>query len=261
MRYLKDYIQASLADGKYFFTRDEVLKALNITKTQFKYQAYRLARNKSIFNLINGFYMIIPAEYKHLGSLPPHSIIDPLMKYLKEDYYIGLLSAAAFHGSAHQQPMVFQVFCVSQRRNIKLERGVIEFHSKKDCNSSFIEKISTLTGYAKISSKEQTIIDLIQFYSVSGYMSNVANVIKELAEEIDYERFKEVVEGEATKTILQRAGYIVELLGYEEMAKIIENRLKKFKTRVIDLRPDYLKDGEINHRWKLRVNDTLELEE
>ncbi len=147
MKYLKDYIQNALADGKYFFTKDEILENLNLTKTQFKYQAYRLARSKSIVNLINGFYMIIPPEYRHLGSFPPHSIIDPLMKYLKEDYYIGLLSAAAFYGSAHQQPI------------------------------------------------------------------------------------------------------------------IIEDRLKRFKTRIIDLRPDYQNDEAINYRWKVRVNDTLELEE
>ena len=55
------------------------------------------------------FFMIIPAEYQKLGSLPPHWVIDSLMRYLKQDYYIGLLSAASFYGATEQQPMTFQV--------------------------------------------------------------------------------------------------------------------------------------------------------
>jgi hypothetical protein len=58
-----------------------------MTEKQFKYQAYKLSQKKLIKRLICDFYMIIPAEHSNIGSLPPHWIIDSLMKYLKQDYY------------------------------------------------------------------------------------------------------------------------------------------------------------------------------
>ena len=85
MMYLKDYILELLADGRYFFTKEDILSKLLITEQQFKYQAYRLSQKKMIKRLIRDFYMIIPAEHSHIGGLPPHSIIDHLMKYLGQD--------------------------------------------------------------------------------------------------------------------------------------------------------------------------------
>ena len=97
--------------------------------------------------------MIISPEYYNFGSLPPHWIIDPLMKHFKQDYYL-LLSAASLYGTTEQQPMTFQVITDKQTKNISLERGGIEFHASKNCNIA--EKtITTPTGYAKIQLKSK----------------------------------------------------------------------------------------------------------
>lgn len=122
-----------MADGKYFFSKEEALTNLGLNPNQFRLQAFRLYQKKSLKNLGHGFFMIVPPEYHHFGSLPPHWIVDPYMKYLKHDYYIGLLSAASLYGTTQQQPMTFQVLTDKPMRPIKLERGGIEFHCYKDC--------------------------------------------------------------------------------------------------------------------------------
>jgi predicted transcriptional regulator of viral defense system len=126
--------------------------------------------------------MIIPSEYYHLGSLPPHWIIDPLMRYLDCDYYIGLLSAVSLHGATQQQPMTFQVIVNKQMKNIELERGGIEFHYYKNLTLAQKEQITIPIEFVQISTEEQTLVGLIRFQSVCGYMSNVAIVIRDLAE-------------------------------------------------------------------------------
>lgn len=222
----------------------------------------RLSQKKIIKRLIRDFYMIIPAEHSHIGSLPPHWIIDSLVKYLEQDYYIGLLSAAAIYGATHQQPMVFQVMTTSPRRSIKLERVNIEFHSFKECCLAAKEKISTPAGYANISIKEQTIVDLIRFYNVCGYLSNCAGVIKELAQHCKNEAFTEVIQKESNNSVLQRLGYILYITEHQNLSDILEQELSKRNTQQIVLRPDLKNNtGIYNEKFKLIINDDIELDE
>ncbi len=183
--------------------------------------------------------MIIPPEYYHLGSLPPHWIVDPLMKYLNRDYYIGLLSAASLYGATEQQPMTFQVITDQQMRPIKLERGGIEFHSYKECSSAGTEQITPPTGYAKISTKEQTLVDLVRFHTVCGYLSNVVIIIRELSESCKPEALTHVVESEKMKSVLQRLGYVLELVGFPDLALIVEHELARRRVFETLLRPDF----------------------
>lgn len=260
--YLKDYISQLLADGKYFFTKKDILSTLSIADQQFKYQAYRLSQKKIIKRLIRDFYMIIPAQYSHIGSLPPHWMIDHLMKYLNQDYYIGLLSAAAIYGATHQQPMVFQVITTSPRRIINLERINIEFHSFKECSLAAQEQISSQAGYANISTKEQTIVDLIRFYSACGYLGNCATVIKELAQQCRKKNFRDVIQKESNNSVLQRLGYILELIEHQNFSSIIAQELSKRHIQQIFLRSDLKKNtGIYNEKFKLIINDEIELDE
>ncbi|APR99008.1 type IV toxin-antitoxin system AbiEi family antitoxin domain-containing protein [Wolbachia endosymbiont of Folsomia candida] len=261
MKYLRNYIQSSLANGKYFFTKEEVVSELKITPSQFRFQAYRLAKKRVVKSLIGDFFMIVPAEYQHLGSLPPHWIIDSLMQHLGEDYYIGHLSAASLYGATHQQPMSFQVITNKARRNIKLERGMIEFHCYKNCSSAAKEQITLPTGYVKISTREQTLLDLVRFYTSCGYLSNVATVVKDLSKECKPQLLARVVKNEKTDSVLQRLGYILEFTGYHNMASVIEQQLKKRKIQFICLRPDCCSNNcQRANRWKLLINDILEVE-
>ena len=104
MKTIKDYILSQLADGKYFFSKEETLLALGLNQNQFRLQIFRLHQKKVVKNLGHGFFMIIPPEYRHLGSLPPHWIVDPLMNYLHHEYYIGLLSAASLMARPSNSP-------------------------------------------------------------------------------------------------------------------------------------------------------------
>lgn len=155
MKYLRTYISKLLPRGKWFFTKEEALAALGITPGQFRFQAYRLSKKKLLKRLIGSFYMIIPPQYTNRGSLPPDWIVAPLMEHLKQDYYIGLLSAGSIYGATEQQPMIFQVITNKQSKPIELERGNIEFHIFKECSSAVTKEIAVSTGFVKISTREQ----------------------------------------------------------------------------------------------------------
>lgn len=261
MKTLKEYIPHLLSQGKYFFLKHEAMIELSLEQSQFRFQAYRLSKKGIIKNLVNDFFMIIPAEYQKLGSLPPHWVIDALMKYLNQDYYIGLLSAASFYGATEQQPMTSQVVTDKFTKKITLGRSEIEFHSFKGCSSSKKTQLTVPTGSVNISTKEQTIVDLVRLYKASGYLSNVALVVKSLAPECDPSLLEVVVKPETNEAVLQRLGYLLDLVKQEGLAKIIEKELSQRKIEYIPLRADCQnKDGVKSSRWKIFVNDTLELQ-
>jgi predicted transcriptional regulator of viral defense system len=258
MKFLQNYIRNLLARGKYFFSAQDAISQLKFTPTQFRYQAYRLSQKKMLRRLYHGFFMI-PPEYRQMGSLPPSWIIDSVMKYLHQDYYIGLLSAASMYGATEQQPMSLQVITTRSIKSINLPRGSVDFHVFKECASAQKNTMTVYTGNVFVSSKEQTIVDLIRFYKVSGHLSNVAHVIKSLAETSNLFSLNTVVQNEKTTSVLQRLGYIFDALELTKQASIVERSIKKRKLKYILLRPEFhIKDGEKNSRWKLLINDTLD---
>lgn len=261
MKHLSDYIYQYLTNGKYFFTKAEALSALGLRVEQFRYQAYRLLNKGLIRHLTRDSFMIIPAEYQNFGGIPPHWVIDSLMRYLGQDYYVALLSAAGIYGATHQQPMTFQVITEKKRRPIKLERGNITFHLFKECASSTKEQLSSPAGYVQISTKEQTMLDLVRFYQSSGYLSNVAMVIKDLAESANKAAFINTISKERNNTVLQRLGFILDYVGFKDLAHIVQQSLYKRKIQFVLLNPDIrAREGERDSRFKIIINDFLEIE-
>ncbi len=94
-------------------------------------------------------------------------------------YYVALLSAAAMHGASHQAPQVFQVVTggFPAPRDRDLARVRLRFSSSKHIAEDDVTRIAVPTGYASVSSRETTVIDLIGHPRVSGGYGNVATIL------------------------------------------------------------------------------------
>ena len=100
----RDYVSGLAASGRHDFASRDVQSALGVSAAAAKLALYRLAKQKLIASPARGFYVIVPSEYFSLGCLPAEQFIPALMKRLNLPYYAGLLSAAQYHGAAHQRP-------------------------------------------------------------------------------------------------------------------------------------------------------------
>lgn len=272
MESLKAYADHLLALGRPYFSKQEVLSVVDLNETQYKFQIYRLSKKKIIKKVIKDFYIIITPEYRSQGTLPAPWFIDALMKHKGQFYYVGLLSAASFYGATHQQPMRFQVITTKAMRTIQLNGLIIDFHTNKNCNRAGLIAINVPTGYVKISNKAQTMLDLVQFYQAAGYLDNVGSVIKELGSEPTIKMFtgepnlakelKNLLVNEPTNALLQRLGYILEFCHLDKLAQIVESELsKRYRIDYILLKPEaHHKNGQKDPRWKLILNDILDIE-
>jgi predicted transcriptional regulator of viral defense system len=116
---IAEYVDDLQQKGRYTFTKAEARRAVRVSDTVLKLSLWRLAKKRRIALIREGFYVIVPLEYASSGILPPEWFIDELMKFLRQPYYVGLLSAAAIHGAAHQQPQEFHVVIPEALRSIK----------------------------------------------------------------------------------------------------------------------------------------------
>lgn len=261
-----DYIEELQTSGKLWFTFDEALAAVGCSRVGLKRSLDKLKQKKRVVT-IRGFILIVPVEYKDWGVVPADWFIDPLMKAFGLPYYVSLLSAAQFHGSAHQRPMQFQVMTNKPLRDIKRGRVYIKFVPSVNVAEVPTQVVQVKTGYAVISTPETTVFDLCKNYKCSGYWSNVATVISELLEHIDVEKLCSLAASEVYDlTVLQRLGAILSLseVGGELISEKLFYVAKNYDFRWISLNPSEsganMSFGVKDNRWKVIINENVEID-
>ncbi|MGB7295463.1 MAG: type IV toxin-antitoxin system AbiEi family antitoxin [Candidatus Aminicenantales bacterium] len=248
--------------GQYSFSIKDVLAKADQPSRTVRRSLERLQQKGRISLITRGFYTIIPLEYKESGVLPAEWFIHQLMDYLKLPYYIGLLSAAALHGSAHQRPQEFQVIISQQRRPLRIDGLRIRFFSKKKLDlSSGIAQIKAETGYLLVSGPELTAIDLLKYSNSVGGLNSLATVIAELGEGINADELLKVARKTKNLVFLQRLGYLLDHLGFESKTGGLVRWLSGQKTYPVLLDPAQKKGKSLfNKKWKLSENQKVEAE-
>jgi predicted transcriptional regulator of viral defense system len=247
-------IDALAAEGRCCFSFDEMLERLDASPVAIKSALNRLKKRGVLALPYQKFYVILPPEHRTRGCLPPQQFIPDLMKHLGEVYYVGLLSAAEFHGAAHHRPQVFQAVVAKARRPIECGQVRVEFILRKNATDISTEPRNTTAGIVKISTPEATSLDLIGYVRHCAGLDNVATVLAELAEKIDSERLIEVADYSPV-TWVQRLGYLLDLLEEHDKADVLADYLKKRHPMPTPLMPGTdIKGAKKNNRWQIYVN-------
>ena len=114
--YILTWIEQLQSKGKIAFSYDEVIADFPEKSENAIIQSLsRLSQRGRVVPVYKGFYLIVPAEYAAMEILPPILFIDYLMEYIGKPYYIGLLSAAALYGAAHQQAQEFFILTTTKQ--------------------------------------------------------------------------------------------------------------------------------------------------
>jgi predicted transcriptional regulator of viral defense system len=256
---LAELVDRFQESGRYTFVREEALRELNINAENLKKAAKRLTAKGRIAVPRRGFYVIVPLEYRVAGAPPPSWFIDQLMMHLERSYYVGLLSAAALYGAAHQQPQEYQVITDRPQRLMNIGRSRIRFLAKKNIGRTSVEKHKTETGSIRVSTPEATAIDLLRYAMAAGGLDNVTSVLGELAERIDKDKLLEAAKADDEMSFVQRLGYILENAGAIDQASILAEWIDGKKPRNIPLNPSKsIKGHSVNRRWRIVVNEKIE---
>ncbi len=207
-----------------------------------------------------GFYVIVPPEYRSLGCRPAEQFIPDLMNYLGEYYYVGLLSAAEYHGAAHHRPQVFQVMVAKPRRTIISGKVQVNFIVRGNVEAIPTQTRNTVSGILKLSTPEATAFDLTGYYRHCGWLDNVATVLSEMVEVIEPEKLVTVAELSPI-TWVQRLGYLLESVGSEESWQPLSEYINAKKPVRSPLLPSVtIKGAVFSKRWQIYINTKVESE-
>ena len=246
------------ASGRRVFTVEDASQRLDVSKFNTLRILGNLKRQKRILTLTRGLYALWhPSERK--WGLRPLPILDSLMRFRKTPYYIGLLSAADYHGAAHHKPQVLQVVIPKQLCLRKISQLHISFHVRKKFPAVGLEKAMTESGTVYYSSPELTALDLIYTPSACAGFGNVCLVIHDLISHLDEARLKQMIEEYPYAACVQRLGFLMEYFGADpKLLKPLQRWAHRKQLVPIALSPDYPKKGKIDQNWQVIKNTKVE---
>lgn len=250
-----------LSRGRSWVTTGEVAELLDVPRNEVPPIAARWRAKGQAFSPTRGGYVLIPPEFRSWGAVPASHFIDPMMRFLGHDYYVGYLSAAEAHGAAHQRPQVFQVVTSGRLRDRSFGRVHIEFTTSSDTGRRPTEKKNTPTGTMQVSTPEVTTLDIVASPGHGAGLSNVATVIGELLENdtVDVSTLAEVSE-DYPVAVRQRTGWM-----FDHVAGLLDRAIDLSSLEVsvagaerTPLLPSAGRSGPADHRWNVIVNTDVE---
>ena len=255
---LEEFVNSVRSMGRYAFSLEEAKISLGLSDKALNQTLYRLKKKNKLARVRKSYFAIITPEYSKQGMLPPYLFLDDLMKCLGKRYYVGLFSAAALYGAAHQQPMEYYVITEKPAlRNIKNSKLNINFYVKKDWSDTDMVQKKTDAGYMNVSVPELTALDLLTYGNFG--LNRVITILEELVEEIKPSVMARTARGFSQTTTIQRLGYIIDKeIGNEKLAGALKKVLSERTIYPVLLLKNSSNQGVLDSDWKIIKNTKIE---
>lgn len=241
--------------GLYGFERSRLEPSLNTSSAAIERALNRLASKGRVKRIRRDFHVILPVEFSAQGMIPYDWYLDDLMRSLGSPYYIGLQSAAAFYGAAHQQIQQLQIITPRQERPIELTSLSIRFFRKQTFDTTLLRSHKGHGGMLPVSTPEATAIDLVRYARQIGGLDAVLTVLCELVESMQVNDLVSASASETESSHLQRLGWLLDLLEHSTLADALHKSLSQrqnFSRARLDPTDGW--QGSSRNRWKIVAN-------
>ena len=204
----------------------------------------------------SGFFVIVPPEFQAMGAPPIDWWLDDLMGHLGLSYHVGLMTAAAWHGSSHFALMETQVVVPTNRKSLRVGRTVIRFFASVAVFTAPIELRTNQWGRVKVGTPATTLVDLAEHRGFGP--GRLAMVAADLMPKLDASDLVAALDASASIPTAQRIGYVLDSLGATALARRIEKWIGGRPVRTIGLDPGAPLKSAVASRWRVDVNADLE---
>jgi predicted transcriptional regulator of viral defense system len=253
-----DLVDHFLSQGRHAFSADDAASALGTNRGAALDALDWLRGRKEVFSPTRGLYIAVPPEYRSWGVVPGAWFVDAMLKFLGRPYYVAFLSAAQLHGASHQAPQVFQVV-VDNANNVKnrdVGRVRLRFYSSATVADDSIVKIAQPTGYVAVSTKETTVVDLVNHPRLSGGLGNVATILKEIGRLNGAELAR--VAARRSVAACRRVGWMVDRFGDVDELEALRQAARLDAAEPSLLLASGGRRGSKAKSWNLRLNTAVE---
>lgn len=217
------FVERQLEDGHCGFSLDALVQATGLDPIAAQMQLRRISHVIPLYRRA-GFYLAISPEHRRIGAPPVEWWIDDFFAALWRPYYIGLLSAAAIHGSAPQALQVTQIVIDHRRPTIQIGRLRIQFTEKRGVEKTPVMTPPGARVPVKVATPEATFFDLIRYEHKLGGMPRILDVIDGL--DLSSDGIEEALRQDLEAKLLQRAGFLLEHTGKAALARLVARHLQ-----------------------------------
>jgi predicted transcriptional regulator of viral defense system len=250
----------ALSHGVGSMTTAEVAVLLGVPVSQVPQRLAVPKKRGEWITPARGLWVPVPPEFRAWGGPPAAEFIAALTAHVGVTYYIGWLAAAAVHGAAHHAPQVTHVAVSRLVRDRRVGRADLRFHTRSQIDSLPTVSRMARSGAYLVSSPEVTALDVASDIGVAGGLDNAATVIAELADEPGLDAT--LLAGLARlfpDAAGRRVGWMVETFAgrqFDELAATVA----RGSASPARLHPSRPWTGDLDGRWRLRLNATVEVE-
>jgi predicted transcriptional regulator of viral defense system len=241
--------------GKSFFTLEEAAKATGSRVGTAKVAMHRAMRDHRVAPVGDGFYIVVPLEFRDQGAPPYEWVVNARFTRLGRPYYLGILTAAMYHGASHQKPMEIQV--VTDRQMSAFVFGgqrVVPVYRRVWPTPELMEERNTRMGRFILSCPELTLVDAVRYPRHAAGFDNIANLIKEMDEKMRVRRLAEACSITRETPVLQRLGWMVRRFGSPKFAGVVLRELETRRMDAVPLEIGNRSGGPVDAEFKVRLN-------
>jgi len=226
----------------------------------------RLERKQYLERVKRGIYLYIPLEYGYENRFPPMNSLV-VGSVLVDSYYFGYQTANRFHGFTTQFSPVTYICTTRSRRT----------HKWRSIRYKFVNLVQKkFFGYEKylsdgceifIACPEKAVLDSIDKPDYCGGLSQVVAVVLNAFERgLDKEKLLDYAIRFDSNTLIQRLGYLVEILYENNYLDINDSFLESIEGLLLDdisntflgpVKPND-RSGSIDSRWSIIENVSIE---
>jgi predicted transcriptional regulator of viral defense system len=171
----------------------------------------RLLRAGWLARATGGVYLLLPPEHgpDNLGENNPMALATAAV----DPSYVGWWSAAAFHGFTTQNPLTVLVAARRQARAREVEGTPVRYVAISAKKFSDYQTYPIYGREVPVSTPTKTLIDCVDRPELAGGPGEVARIVNQGLSRVDEARLEAIALGFGSKALLQRLGFLTDLLG------------------------------------------------
>lgn len=255
-----DLADFMLSRGYSSATTSEVSHVLGVSPDLVRVRLHPYVKRGEWVSPARGLWVPVPPQYRLWGAPEGIEIVDDTMRHLGVDYYVGWLTAASIHGSAHHAPQVFQAAVTRYVANRRVGRTDFQFYTRRAVKSLPTVPRNTTSGTARVSTPEVTILDLAADLTLAGGLDNAATTIVGLVEPGIDMRSLATLSEQFPAAAARRVGWILDAIGNHAGLRPLLDVVAKRHEDTSFLDPTGPRAGAVDMRWSLNLNATVDAE-
>jgi predicted transcriptional regulator of viral defense system len=215
-----------------------------------------LVRKGALRRVGKGIFLVVPFRAQARPSTPSAAaMVAALLS--DEPYYLGGLWALTYHRLTLQQYTTrLDAFVVRSHQPRTLANAHVRFHRVPPLRIAKGSEVASLEGSpARVSTKEGTLLDLLDYPDMAGAMRASLGLVEPALGQVDLEKLARLATASSRSSTCQRLGVLLERKGVTP-SKLAALRRRALATRSLtSMVPGTPRRGQVNSRWRVVEND------